>query len=112
MAPPAISLRKVSVVAGGHTLLRDVDAEIAAGSHVAIVGASGAGKSTLVGLLLGWHRPESGELLVDGRPLGPVELAALRRRTAWVDPSIRLWNRSLMENLSFGNETEGTPRAS
>ena len=105
-APPAISLRGVSVVAGGHTLLSDIDADITAGSHVAIVGASGAGKSTLVGLLLGWHRPETGELLVDGRPLGPQELAVLRHKTAWVDPSIRLWNRTLMANLSFGNEAE------
>ena len=40
------------------------------GEHVAIVGPSGAGKSSLVGLLLGWHRPASGTVTVDGRALG------------------------------------------
>ena len=45
-----------------------------AGEHVAIVGRSGAGKSTLVGLLLGWHTPTRGRVLVDGD--------AARRRAA------------------------------
>ena len=103
---PAISLRGVRVVAGGHLLLDGVDAEIESGSHVAIVGSSGAGKSTLVGLLLGWHRPAGGDVLVDGEPLTQLRLDALRGTTAWVDPSVRLWNRTLMENLTYGNEDE------
>jgi len=93
----------VSVVAGGHVLLRDVDLEICAGEHVAIVGASGAGKSTLVGALLGWHRPSSGRLLVGGAPLEGRRLAELRQRTAWVDPSVALWDEALVENLLYGS---------
>ena len=49
----AIKLEHVSVRAAGHGILTDIDLEIPAGSHVAIVGPSGAGKSSLVGLLLG-----------------------------------------------------------
>jgi ABC-type multidrug transport system fused ATPase/permease subunit len=71
---------------------------------VAIVGTSGAGKSTLSSLLLGWHRPASGELLVDGVPLTEDRLEALRRETAWVDPSVQIWNRSLFDNLTYGSE--------
>ena len=55
-AAASIAFENVSVVAAGHPVLRDINLSIAAGSHVAIVGASGAGKSSLVGLLLGWHR--------------------------------------------------------
>jgi ATP-binding cassette subfamily B protein len=62
----SIQLRGVSVVAGGHSILRDFDLDIRPGSHVAIVGPSGAGKSSFVGLLLGWHRPASGAVVVDG----------------------------------------------
>jgi ATP-binding cassette subfamily B protein len=100
--PVAIALRGVSVRASGHWILQGVDLEIEPGSQVAIVGPSGAGKSSLVGLLLGWYRPASGQILVDGEPLGPARLESLRRATAWVDPSVQLWNRSLFENLRYG----------
>ncbi len=97
-----IALHNVSVRIAGHTILEDVSVDIPAGSHVAIVGASGAGKSTLLGLLLGWYPPAVGELLVDQRPVDDAGLIALRRATAWVDPSVRLWNRSLHDNLRYG----------
>ena len=84
----------VTVQAAGRPLLQGIDLDIPAGAHVAIVGASGAGKSTLVGLLLGWHAPAAGAVLVDGQPLDPHAAAALRRSTAWVDPAVQLWNRT------------------
>jgi len=98
----SLSLRGVAVVAAGHTVLDGVDLELPAGAHVAVVGASGAGKSTLAGLLLGWYRPRAGEILVDGRLLDGPRLARLRRETAWIDPAVQLWNRSLRDNLRYG----------
>jgi ATP-binding cassette subfamily B protein len=98
----SIQMNDVRVVAAGHEILQVGALAIRPGEHVAVVGPSGAGKSSLVGLLLGWHRPASGSVTVDGRPLGPAELEALRRRTVWVDPSVYLWNRSLAANLGFG----------
>jgi ATP-binding cassette subfamily B protein len=98
----AITLQGVSVRAAGHTILADLDLNIPAGSHVAIVGPSGAGKSSLVGLFLGWHRAASGQVYVDGAPLDGAHLAQLRQETAWVDPTVQLWNRSLLENLHYG----------
>lgn len=97
-----IEFESVSVRAAGHLILEDIDLEIEAGSHVAIVGPSGAGKSTLVGILLGWHRASTGTVLVDGQLLGGRRFDQLRRATAWVDPAVQLWNRSLSENLSYG----------
>ncbi|HZQ53916.1 MAG TPA: cysteine peptidase family C39 domain-containing protein [Bryobacteraceae bacterium] len=98
---PAIALRQVSVVVSGHTVLEDVNVELAPGSQVAIVGQSGAGKSSLAGLLLGWHKPSSGAVLVDSEP---VDCEALRHSTAWVDPAVQLWNRSLFANVSYGSQ--------
>jgi ATP-binding cassette subfamily B protein len=98
----ALALRAVSVVTAGHTVLRDVDLELPAGAHVAVVGASGAGKSTLAGLFLGWHRPQAGTLTVDGVALDGARLARLRRETAWIDPAVQLWNRPLIDNLRYG----------
>jgi len=105
----AVSLDGVSVQAGGHTILEDLDLHIPAGAHVAVVGRSGAGKSSLVGLLLGWHRPTCGTVSIDGAPLDGAGLTRLRRSTAWVDPAVRLWNRSLIDNLLFGNDEGAQP---
>jgi ATP-binding cassette subfamily B protein len=98
-AAPRIVFDAVSVEAGGHTILDGISLDIPAGQHVAVVGPSGAGKSSLAGLLLGWHRPAAGSVWIDGRPLDGALLDTLRRSTAWVDPQVRIWNRSLGENL-------------
>jgi ATP-binding cassette subfamily B protein len=101
----AITLKDVTVRAAGHTILADINLDIPAGSHVAVVGASGAGKSSLAGLLLGWHRPTTGRVLVDGAPLDAGRLDRLRTETAWLDPAVQLWNRPLVQNLLYGNTT-------
>ena len=96
---PAIQFLKVSAEAGGHTILSEIDLEIEAGSHVAVVGASGAGKSSLIGMLLGWLPPREGKISIGGAPLNPAQV---RQSAAWVDPAIQIWNRSLYANLTFG----------
>ncbi|MFM8321283.1 MAG: ATP-binding cassette domain-containing protein [Chloroflexota bacterium] len=109
-AGPAIEIQDVTLQAGGHTILSQVTLRLAPGEHIGIVGPSGAGKSSLVGLLLGWHRPSQGCILVDGRLLDGARLQRLRRETAWVDPAVQLWNRSLYDNLRYGSngaETHG-----
>jgi ATP-binding cassette subfamily B protein len=101
----SLLFKEVTVRATGHTILQGFSLKIDAGSHICIVGASGAGKSTLIGLLLGWHRPSAGTIEVDGLPLDDAALESLRRDTAWVEPNVQLWNRSLVENLQYGLES-------
>jgi ATP-binding cassette subfamily B protein len=108
-SPPTLTLDSVTVQQAGNQVLRVPSLAIGAGEHVAIVGVSGAGKSSLVGLLLGWYRPNTGQVLVDGKPLVAGELARLRRHTIWVDPTVQLWNRTLLENLRYGMEGERKP---
>jgi len=102
----AFAFEGVSVRAGGHAVLDDVTISVGAGEHVAVVGRSGAGKSSLAGLLLGWSAPSSGVVRVDGEALSGPRLAALRRGTVWVDPSVQLWNRSLLDNLRYGTDPD------
>ena len=106
----SIQFGDVSVTVAGHTVLREVQLSIQPGEHVAIVGPSGAGKSSLVGILLGWHRPSSGTVLVDGAELNSSAVEALRPHIAWVDPAVQIWNRSLTKNLEYG--LTGQPRIS
>jgi ABC-type bacteriocin/lantibiotic exporter with double-glycine peptidase domain len=106
----AIEFGNVSVHAAGHPILEEINLNIAPGEHIAIVGASGAGKSSLLGLLLGWYRPAEGRVLVDGAALEGAHLDQLRKDTAWIDPAVQLWNRSLFFNLCYGNP-DGVPTA-
>ena len=102
----AISMHSVNVRAGGHDILNNIDIDIRPGTHVAIVGRSGAGKSSLVSLLLGWHKPSSGQIHINGHLLDQQRLRHMRKCTAWIDPSVQLWNRSLLDNLRYGNSSE------
>jgi len=103
----AIALEDVSVRASGHVILEDINLTVAAGSHIAIIGQSAAGKSSLVGLLLGWHRPFRGRILIDGCELDGPRLERLREDTAWIDPAVQLWNRPLLDNLLYGATGNG-----
>ena len=105
-AAPAIEFRGVSAEASGHPILSEIDLTIEAGTQLAIVGPSGAGKSSLVGILLGWLVPSQGTVRIDGEPL---DCEQLRLSTAWVDPGVQLWNRSLFENLRYGAPPEAPP---
>lgn len=98
----AVALEDVGVRVAGHTILAGVTFALEPGSHVAVVGPSGAGKSSLVGILLGWHRPATGRVLVDGAPPVGARLDRLRAETAWVDPAVQLWNRPFLDNLRYG----------
>ncbi|MBX7101936.1 MAG: ABC transporter ATP-binding protein/permease, partial [Myxococcaceae bacterium] len=106
-----LALRDVALVLGGHVVLEQVNLEVRRGEHLAVVGRSGAGKSSLAGLLLGWHRATRGQVEVDGVPLQGEHLAALRTRTAWVEPGVQLWNRTLAENIEYGAPPDRPPLA-
>ncbi|HEY4395781.1 MAG TPA: ATP-binding cassette domain-containing protein [Polyangia bacterium] len=107
----AISFEDVAVEVAGHVVLKDLSLSLRPGAHVAIVGPSGAGKSTLIGLLLGFHQPAHGRVLVDGVAPRGEALATLRAETVWVDPVIQLWNRTLTDNIAFGADSPPTAEA-
>jgi ATP-binding cassette subfamily B protein len=100
----ALRFEAVSVAAdGGPPLLDAVSIDIPAGSKVVLRGASGAGKSTLADLLRRFLEPDSGNILLDGRPLGCYRLADLRRRIVVVEHSPVLFRGSILENLRYGH---------
>jgi ABC-type bacteriocin/lantibiotic exporter with double-glycine peptidase domain len=106
----SVRFEDVGLTISGHPILGQIDLEIESGTHVAVVGQSGAGKSSFVGLLLGWNTPSAGRILVDGNPLEAERLTRLREETAWIDPTVQLWNRSLAENLCYGASFAGIPQ--
>ncbi len=76
--------------------------EIAPGEKVALVGPSGAGKSTVAALLLRFIQPNTGRILIDGRPLSDLTDDAWRPRVAWVPQAPYLFNASVADNIRLG----------
>lgn len=82
--------------------LRNVSLKINAGETVALVGASGSGKSTLANLLPRFYAPSSGQVLIDGIPLGEIALPTLRANIALVSQDIVLFNDTIAANIAYG----------
>lgn len=82
-ARPALELRGVTVVRGGHRVIDAVDLTVDAGESVAVIGPSGAGKTTLLGVLGATVTPDAGRVHVlgaDPETASPRELRALQAR--------------------------------
>ncbi len=86
----------------GTPVLRHVSLVAPAGSTTALVGSSGSGKSTLIGLLMAFHRPLAGRVLVDGHDLATVRLADFRRQLGVVLQEDFLFDGTIRENIAFG----------
>ncbi len=97
-----VQLRDVWFSYGDEPVLRGIDLDVRAGQTVALVGLSGGGKSTLMDLLLRFHDPQRGSILVDGRDLREVRLADYRAHTAVVSQQPFLFNTTIGTNISYG----------
>ncbi len=85
----------------GVPVLKDVSFEAPAGTTTALVGPSGSGKSTLIGLIMAYHRPVSGRVLIDGRDLAGVKLRDYRTHLGVVLQDNFLFDGTVAENISF-----------
>jgi simple sugar transport system ATP-binding protein len=68
VSPPAVEVIGMTKRFGDLRALDGVSLRLDPGSFHAVLGENGAGKSTLVKCIMGYHRPEAGRVLVDGRP--------------------------------------------
>ncbi len=87
---------------GRQSAISDLDLTIPAGRTVAIVGESGSGKSTLTNILIGFLRPQSGRVLLDGVDMEAIDVRVWRRRLALVPQQSLLFNGTIRENILFG----------
>ncbi|MDF6046358.1 ABC transporter ATP-binding protein/permease [Streptomyces sp. JH14] len=72
------------------------------GETVALVGASGAGKSTVLNLLIGFIRPTSGRILLDGTDMATLDLRSYRRFLSVVPQESILFEGTIRDNVTYG----------
>jgi ATP-binding cassette, subfamily B, bacterial len=89
----------------GAPALQEIGFHASPGETVALVGTTGAGKSTLVNLLTRFYEYETGEILIDGRPIREFGMRRLREMIAVVTQESFLFNGTIRENLLMGKPT-------
>lgn len=82
--------------------LFEIDLRIAPGETVAFVGSSGSGKSTLLNLVLGFVRPTSGRIVLDGADMQELDLRTVRRSISVVPQESVLFEGSVFDNIAYG----------
>ena len=99
-----IQFRDVGLRYEGQTAsaLDGVTLDIAPGESIALVGPSGGGKTSLVNLLPRFFTSDSGEISLDGHPLGAIKLTDLRRQMAMVSQDVVLFNDTVAANIAYG----------
>ncbi|MCQ4167593.1 lipid A export permease/ATP-binding protein MsbA [Tahibacter harae] len=82
--------------------LQHIDLRCPAGKVTALVGRSGSGKTTLASLIPRFYEPDTGCILLDGRPLPEWRLDSLRSQIALVSQHVVLFNDSIARNIAYG----------
>jgi ABC-type Fe3+/spermidine/putrescine transport system ATPase subunit len=103
-------VRNITKRFGSVTAVDGVSLDIASGEFVCLLGASGCGKTTLLRILAGFTRPDSGEVLANGRRVDL--LPPNKREVGFVFQSYALFpTKTVSQNIGFGLAVRGRPRA-
>jgi ATP-binding cassette, subfamily B, bacterial len=86
------------------TVFKNFSFDIAPGKLVWIKGNSGTGKTTILRLLTGAYKNFEGAINIDNVPLGNYEISSLRKNTGILLGAQDIFNASLLQNITMGNE--------
>ena len=105
-AAPAVVLRGITKRYPGVIANQDINIEVQRGDVHAIVGENGAGKSTLMKTLYGMHRPDEGQIEINGQPVHFTSPAdAIKAGIGMVHQHFMLAdNLTVLENIVLGSE--------
>jgi ATP-binding cassette subfamily B protein len=87
---------------GEHAAVHNFDLHIQPGETIALVGPSGAGKSSILNLAIGFIRPTSGKLYLDGNHMEALDLRSYRRFLSVVPQDTILFEGTVRENIIYG----------
>merc|ERR1712100_344524 len=87
-------------------VLRGLNLTINPGESVALVGQSGCGKSTVIQLLQRFYDVDEGEILCNGTNIKKINVTKLRQRMGFVQQEPVLFDRSIADNIRYGQAVE------
>jgi ATP-binding cassette subfamily C protein CydD len=82
--------------------VKGISFDLNSGERVVLVGASGAGKTTILNLLLGFLKPDRGQILINQTPLTDLNPASWRRHIAWIGQRPVLFHGTIKDNILLG----------
>ena len=86
-------------------LFKDFSFTINSNDKVAIVGRSGSGKTTLMKMIIDLHRPQKGNIYIDSVNVKNIDNEYLRNKVMYVNQRTLLFDKSVIYNIKYGNET-------
>ncbi len=100
----AVSFEKVSYTypEGNRAAISDLSLRGEPGQMIALVGPSGSGKSTLINLIIGFLRPQTGTIRIDGDDLSKFDLRSYRKYISVVPQESVLFEGTVRENITYG----------
>ena len=105
-----ISIRHVKKSFSQNVILEDINLDIPKGSSTVIIGGSGCGKSTLAQLILREFEPQSGKISFNGIDISLFNLRQWREITGYVPQQPQIFNTSILENITLGNNPPDTQK--
>ena len=98
-----IELKELTLGYGQRTLLKTVNARITGGQLVALLGRNGTGKSTLLRAMMGLEKPQSGEIILQGKNITSLKPEKLARNISFVTTDkVRIANLRCKDVVALG----------
>jgi ATP-binding cassette subfamily B protein len=100
----AVTFRNVTFTYPNSTrpALENISLQAKPGEMIALVGPSGSGKSTFINLVIGFLRPQSGEIAIDSHDLSKFDLRTYRRHISVVPQESVLFEGTVRDNVTYG----------
>ncbi len=96
-------LNRVTFSYDSRTVLEDINLELNSGTCTAIIGDNGTGKTTLTNLILGFYKPNTGSITVEGQPYEALDISHIRKSIGLVPQEPQLFSGTIRENITYGS---------
>lgn len=102
----SVEFKNVSFSYGDRKVLQNLSFTLDCNKVNALVGTSGSGKSTVANMLMGYLKPDSGEILLNGKKMSFYKLSDIRKNISLLYQEHIIFTRSLKENMEYNSSED------